>query len=81
MRGILPNNIANRMDKKGFVTPGEVKWLRGPLSFLLEDIKYDNLNMLDVIKTKKIIAEYKSGDNSHAKLVWRVATLNRWMNS
>jgi asparagine synthase (glutamine-hydrolysing) len=81
MRGILPDSIANRMDKKGFVTPGEVKWLRGPLRFLIEDIDYSNLSMLDTGKAKKLVEEYKKGDNSNAKLVWRLATMSRWLRS
>ena len=28
LQSILPPKIINRKDKKGFVTPGEVKWLR-----------------------------------------------------
>ena len=79
MRGILPDAITNRMDKKGFVTPGEIKWLRGPLQYLIEEIDYSNISMLNTSKIKNIISEYKDGNNSHAKLVWRVATLSRWM--
>lgn len=78
MRGIIPDNIANRMDKKGFVTPGEVKWLRGPLKHLIDDIDYTTLNMLNTTKTKELIEAYKKGDNLNAKLIWRVATLNQW---
>jgi asparagine synthase (glutamine-hydrolysing) len=78
MRGIIPDSIANRMDKKGFVTPGEVKWLRGPLKHLIDDIDYTKLNMLNTSKTKELIEAYKKGDNSNAKLIWRVATLNQW---
>jgi asparagine synthase (glutamine-hydrolysing) len=81
LRGILPDAIANRMDKKGFVTPGEVKWLRGPLKYLIEDIDYSNLYMLDTQKVRHLIEAYKKGDNSNAKLVWRVATLSRWLRS
>ena len=81
LRGILPDAIANRMDKKGFVTPGEVKWLRGPLKYLIEDIDYSNLSMLDTHKVRQLIQAYKNGDNSNAKLVWRVATLSRWLKS
>ena len=33
----LPHEIAHRRDKKGFVTPGEVKWLRKSMKFLLEN--------------------------------------------
>jgi asparagine synthase (glutamine-hydrolysing) len=81
MRGIIPDTIANRMDKKGFVTPGEVKWLRGPLKYLIEEIDYSNLSMLDTQKVRQLIEAYKKGDNSNAKLVWRVATLSRWLKS
>lgn len=80
MRGILPNEIADRMDKKGFVTPGEVKWLRGPLKFLIEDLNYANLDMLNITKVKKLIVDYKKGDNTNAKLVWKIATLNKWLH-
>jgi hypothetical protein len=34
---LLPAAVAARKDKKGFVTPGEVKWLRGPLKYLLDN--------------------------------------------
>lgn len=81
MRGILPDEITNRKDKKGFVTPGEVKWLRGPLKFLLDEIDYTPLDFLDILKTKRIIENYKKGDNSNAKLVWRVAVLSYWLKS
>jgi asparagine synthase (glutamine-hydrolysing) len=81
MRGIIPDSIANRMDKKGFVTPGEVKWLRGPLKHLIDDIDYTSLNMLNTSKIKELIHDYKKGDNSNAKLIWRVATLNQWYNT
>ena len=45
MSGIIPEKIQNRFDKKGFVTPGEVKWLRGPLNNLLS-INFEKLPSL-----------------------------------
>jgi asparagine synthase (glutamine-hydrolysing) len=78
MQGIIPDKIQYRKDKKGFVTPGEVLWLRGCLSHLLE-IDYNLLHFLDAQKTKNIIEDFKKGNNKFAKLVWRVATLNHWM--
>ena len=80
MRDFLPSAIKNRKDKKGFVTPGEVKWLRGPLKHLTE-INPDGLPMLDPNKTSKVLNAYNAGDNSNAKLVWRLATLNHWMKN
>jgi asparagine synthase (glutamine-hydrolysing) len=78
MAPILPEKITNRKDKKGFVTPGEVKWLRGPLKFLL-DSNFSNLSMLNQSKLKSIINEYKAGDNSKSLFVWRLCILDYWM--
>jgi asparagine synthase (glutamine-hydrolysing) len=78
MRGILPDAIADRKDKKGFVTPGEVKWLRGPLAHLLEQ-DFSSIDFLQQEKVNRLIADFKSGDNKNANLVWRVAVLKYWM--
>ena len=78
MDGVLPKEIQWRTDKKGFVTPGEVLWLRGHLSYLL-DLDYSLLSFLDKRKTEALIADFKKGNNKFAKLVWRVACLNYWL--
>ena len=78
MNGVLPDAITNRTDKKGFVTPGEIKWLRGPLKFLL-DQKFDDIPYLSAEKSKLLIDEFKAGNNQNANLVWRLATLKYWM--
>ncbi|HQV00432.1 MAG TPA: asparagine synthase (glutamine-hydrolyzing), partial [Bacteroidia bacterium] len=78
LRDVLPKAITERKDKKGFVTPGENKWLRGPLQHLLQ-IDYDVLSFLNVDKVKTIVNQYSKGDNSNAVLVWRIATLHYWL--
>jgi asparagine synthase (glutamine-hydrolysing) len=80
LHGILPEAIENRKDKKGFVTPGENKWLRGPLKHLL-NIDLDKIDFLKKEMVKKILNEYKNGDNSKAILLWRIAVLNYWLKS
>lgn len=75
---ILPADIAFRKDKQGFTTPGETKWLRGPLAHLL-DVDYSKLDMLDVNKMKSLIDAYRKGDNSHSKLVWKTVTFAYWL--
>lgn len=77
---IMPDEITNRKDKKGFVTPGENKWLRGPLKHLLE-IDYSQLDFLQTTKVKTLVDEYLKGDNANAVLVWRIATLNYWIKN
>jgi len=80
VKEMLPGKIYNRMDKKGFVTPGEVNWLRGPMKNLLE-IDYGRLDFLNKETVKNVIENYKKGDNKNSKLVWRLATLNYWINN
>ena len=78
VKDLLPEKVYLRKDKKGFVTPGEDKWLRGNLSWLL-DLDYANLDYLETSKLKNIVSEYRKGNNQNAKLIWRVALLNYWM--
>ncbi|MFM2190604.1 MAG: hypothetical protein RL491_990 [Bacteroidota bacterium] len=78
MHGIIPDSIYNRKDKKGFVTPGESKWLRGPLSRLVaSDMKIPEF--LNKGRVGKLLSDYRNGDNSKATLVWRLAVLVDWM--
>lgn len=79
MHGIIPEKIENRYDKKGFVTPGEVKWLRGPLNNLLT-INFEGLPFIKKSTALKLMREFNSGENRNANLVWRLATLNHWMS-
>jgi asparagine synthase (glutamine-hydrolysing) len=80
LRDILPETIVNRKDKKGFVTPGETKWLRGPLHHLM-DINYANLPFLRKDLVKNIMETHSKGDNSKSVLAWRIATLNYWIQN
>ncbi len=78
MRDLMPQAITDRKDKKGFVTPGEVKWLRGPLSFLL-DQNFKELDFLQYHKVNGLIDDFKRGNNKNANLVWRLVVLRWWM--
>jgi asparagine synthase (glutamine-hydrolysing) len=78
LKSILPQAIYERKDKKGFVTPGEVKWLNKPLRHLL-DINFSNLEFLNTTNAKKILDDYKKGDLSNAKMVWKIASINHWI--
>lgn len=80
LKDVLPEQVYARKDKKGFVSPGEVQWLRGPLRHLLE-IPLQEIAGIDMKKAAKVLEQYKQGDNTHAKLVWRLALLNYWLRS
>ena len=79
MRGILPDSILNRRDKKGFTTPG-AKWLRGDIRFLLEQ-DFSKLDMIDHGKVQQLIKQFKQGDDKPAHLLWRIGGLNYWVNN
>ncbi len=78
LSGILPGAVEHRKDKKGFVTPGENKWLRGPLKHLLAEDQ-PLADFLDKGTVTKLLRDYRNGDNSKAIVVWRIATLNYWL--
>ncbi len=79
MEGILPDAIKNRTDKKGFVTPGEVKWLKGPLNYLIKEYEHGNSDFLNKNKVASALNSFNNGDVSKANLIWRVVVLNRWL--
>ena len=80
MKGILPKAVAERKDKKGFVTPGEVQWLNGPLKFLL-DIDYSKFTWMKHDKLQALVEQYKQGDTRNAKFVWRLACADYWLKN
>lgn len=80
LRRILPQRIRQRHDKRAFTTPGETQWLRGFLNPLLH-IDYSSFDWLNIRKVKNLMEDYRKGDNSHANLVWRLATFNYWMKN
>ncbi|OPZ99391.1 MAG: Asparagine synthetase (glutamine-hydrolyzing) 3 [Bacteroidetes bacterium ADurb.Bin408] len=80
LKSILPTAVSERKDKKGFVTPGDTQWLRGPLKKLL-DIDYTMLPEFDNKKTKALINNFRKGDNSHSKLIWKLAIAAYWLKA
>jgi len=80
LNGRLPQAIADRTDKQGFVGNEIHSLLRGPLRHLLEaPFSFDRLNMLNPDKTKDLIRNFKNGDNTQALMVWRLAVTNDWI--
>ncbi len=79
MRGVIPDAIYDRRDKKGFVTPGESKWLRGPLRFLTDGLENRLPDFIDKQKAFSLIDSYRKGRNDQATLVWRLAVFCYWM--
>lgn len=79
MRGIVPDQILDRRDKTGFITPGHIKWLRGQLAFTLEGSWSMLDSFIDVRKIDDLIKAYHGGDTRNALFVWRLAMLRMFM--
>ena len=43
------------------------------------NLDYKNLDFLDIAKAKKIVQDYQHGNDAHAKLVWRLMAINKWL--
>lgn len=80
LKQYLPEKVYARKDKKGFVTPGEIKWLNGALKQHL-DIDYKRLGFLNVDTIKSEVEAYKKGNLANAKFVWRVVALDFWLKN
>lgn len=78
LKSYLPKQVYERKDKKGFVTPGEIEWLNGPLKFLLDD-NFTDQDFMDVNVVNQLVQQYKKGDYSNAAMVWKIATTNYWL--
>ena len=79
LKELLPAKVYQRKDKKGFVTPGETKWLRGPLKHYLEEMKHANYDFLHMDRVRQLITEYERGSNKNVRLIWRLMTLHIWL--
>jgi asparagine synthase (glutamine-hydrolysing) len=81
LKGVLPDAIADRRDKKGFVTPGEVKWLRGKLNYLVDGDFKEMSEIVDVAKIGQLLKNFKAGENKNALFLWRLAMLRSWLKT
>lgn len=78
LKPVLPHAVYARKDKKGFVTPGEIRWLNGPLKHLLQNIDYSVFEGMDQQRMKALVQSYQNGNTASANLVWRIAATSYW---
>lgn len=80
MRGIVPDDVLDRKDKTGFVTPGHVGWLRGALSHTLEGDWREVAEYVDKNELETVLSSYRAGNNKHALFVWRLVMLRKFLS-
>jgi asparagine synthase (glutamine-hydrolysing) len=81
MRGTLPEEIRNRMDKMGFVTPDDV-WFRTVLKDKIRRILYSksfaDRGYFVVDKVKEVFEDCCRGKRNIGLTLWRWVNLELW---
>lgn len=82
MRGVVPDAILDRQDKKGYPTPTG-KWFAGPLrSFMEETLCGGRLyseSLVDPTAVAKMVALHGTGKVDYGAALWSVLNLELWM--
>jgi asparagine synthase (glutamine-hydrolysing) len=84
MKGTIPEEIRNRMDKMGFVTP-EGAWFRTTLRDDIDEIisskSFAQHGYFDVRKVKNGFDEYCRGKVNLGLPLWRCVNLELWLRT
>jgi len=82
LRGLLPDRLVDRPDKKGYPTPFAL-WLKGPLKSYLHDMirsqKFKNRDIFYPDKVETLLNRHCADKINHAWLLWRIANIERWL--
>lgn len=78
VRHILPPALLDR-PKKGFGTPVG-PWLRGPLTYLLDDLAERVSPWLPPQQVARLIQEHRDGIADHRRRLWSLMILGRWLH-
>lgn len=81
MKGVLPEKIRLRRDKRGFVTPGEMEWLNRLIDECLKSgtahVQLDGI--LSSEKTRRVLEKVRRGEKKNLPLAWRLVMLIKWV--
>jgi asparagine synthase (glutamine-hydrolysing) len=84
MKGVLPEEIRNRMDKMGFVTPEDI-WFRTTLRNQIYQIicskSFADRGYFDVKKVKQSFNDHCEGKKNISLTIWRWVNLELWFRT
>jgi asparagine synthase (glutamine-hydrolysing) len=84
LRGVLPEKIRARKDKRGFVTPGDA-WLRGPLrDFARETFaseRFGDNGVLDAGRVREEFEAFVSERSRRGTDLWRYLSYAVWLET
>jgi len=82
IKGIVPDMIRCRMDKKGFATPEEV-WMQGDMSEkvleILSSETFRNRPYWDADAVRKSYEDFLAGKASYSSEAWRMVCCELWL--
>ena len=82
MKGKLPDEIRNRMDKMGFGTPEDIWFrtvLREGVSEIIGSKSFAERGYFDVRKVRQAFENHCSGEVNIRSLIWRWVNLELWL--
>jgi asparagine synthase (glutamine-hydrolysing) len=80
MRGIVPAEILDRGDKKGYPVP-TTEWFRGPLAAYLNDLLAGSIvasDFVDVAVARQMAGDHAAGKADHGSALWKILNLELW---
>jgi asparagine synthase (glutamine-hydrolysing) len=81
MKGILPDPVRRRQDKKGFSTPEDI-WFRTSLSGWVEDIlsspSFKERGFVNPSFASTLLEAHRSGRVNQSTLLWRLVSVELW---
>lgn len=83
LRQIVPDEILDRKDKLGFVTP-EAEWAEGPFRQLFKDYLMDSLEAARGILTPQLMTDFNAvldGKRPYNTSFWRALCVGQWMKT
>jgi len=84
MQSILPEEVRNRRDKMGFVTPEDI-WVRTILKNHIQEIisskSFAERGYFNINKVKRIFEEHCKGERNASSSIWRWVNLELWFRN
>lgn len=84
MEGILPEEVRNRMDKMGFVTP-EANWfkttLRDPICEIFDSKSFSERGIFNIANVHKAFQDHCNGKVDNHSMIWRCVNLELWLRT
>jgi asparagine synthase (glutamine-hydrolysing) len=84
MHGILPEEVRNRMDKIGFVTP-EADWfktaLRDPIHEIFNSKSFSERGIFNISHVHKAFQDHCNGKGDNQSMIWRCVNLELWLRT